>query len=790
LALRVLTAAALTALIIALLSVPVDASPDVPMCIADAPNASSAPIDLRPWRGPMCGPYFNAFAVAEALPLKTRAIEAYRQAGEQILAANYEEARLQLDLAHRGLPRVSDRIALQIARLELLRNRPEKAAEFFGEASLSLHESVRVEAEFGRVLALLRSNDPGADQALSDLLAIYPSVPNATELLFEHAQSLMRRSRYGEAMQVMHAVRVDYPGTRTAAWAESELARLKARGHETPSMTDEEQVLRARLLVRTGPLDEAKAAIRELLDSPLSGTLHAEVHYLAGRLARDEGRWQAAESYLRTAQLFPIEDVTKAQHIQNRANDMSETVGARDPERARLQLANLRAGRSNPSIPTNRLVDMVRVASAAGLQEDVDGLLISLSKRAAAPSALLFESAMAAVGTGGEGLIISLLHEVAKRPGSRYRTAAVYHLARAHERAQRPAQSALFFARAQAEAARAGDDYYALWASNGLLRVEQDAPNPAQEGLSSSKDQAVPRPPRTSNRAIAKQLRPIGERHLNSYPWIARAVDLLRLGERDAATAELFEAYLSWREALGKPVARAGLNCVARSDGRLQETIASDVRAARIDLSDDDRATLSMVAATLGDMGTAGGFAGPDFIETLPRAYEWLVVPAARRYGLDPNLLLAVMRVESAYQKHIVSYAGAVGLMQIMPRTGQLIAHALGHDDFTPADLLDPDLNLEFAAWYLTSLIQRFDGHLPLAIAAYNGGPHNVRRWIQEGAAEAPLDVLLERIPFTQTHRYVRKVLVHYEAYRKQRELPMPRLSVQLPEPRIDPLAF
>ena len=738
----------------------------------------------------MCGPYFNAFAVAEAQPLTTRAIEAYREAGEQILAANYEEARLQLDLAHRGLPRIGDRIALQIARLELLRNRPERAAEFFREASQSPHDSVRVEAEFGRSLALFRSNDPGADQALYDLLATYPSVPNAAELLDEQARSLMRRSRYGEAMQVMHAVRVDYPGARTAAWAESELARLKARGHDTPSMTEEEQVRRARLLVRNGPLDVAKATVQKLLDSPLSGTSHAEVHYLAGRLARDEGRWQSAESYLRTAQLFPIEDVARAQHIENRANDMAETVGARDPERARLQLVNLRAGRSDASIPTNRLVDMVRAASAAGLQDEADALLISLSKRAAAPSAILFEAAMAAVGTGGEELIIGLLHEIAKRPGSRYRTAAIYHLARAHERAQQPAEAALFFARAKAEAELAGDDYYALWASNGLLRVEQGAPNPAEEGLSNPEDQVVPRPPRTSNRALAKQLRPIGERHLSSYPWIARAVDLLRLGERDAATAELFEAYLTWREALGKPVARAGLNCVARSDGRPRQAIASDVRAARLDLSDDDRATLSMVAATLGDMGTAGGFAGPGFIETLPRAYEWLVVPAAKRYGLDPNLLLAVMRVESAYQKHIVSYAGAVGLMQIMPRTGQLIAHTLGHDDFTPADLLDPNLNLEFAAWYLTSLIERFDGHLPLAIAAYNGGPHNVRRWIQEGPAEAPLDVLLERIPFTQTHRYVRKVLVHYEAYRKQRELPMPQLSVHLPEPRIDPLAF
>jgi soluble lytic murein transglycosylase len=128
--------------------------------------------------------------------------------------------------------------------------------------------------------------------------------------------------------------------------------------------------------------------------------------------------------------------------------------------------------------------------------------------------------------------------------------------------------------------------------------------------------------------------------------------------------------------------------------------------------------------------------------------------------------------------------------MQIMPRTGQLIAHALGHEDFSPADLLNPQINLEFAAWYLTSLIRRFDGRLPLAIAAYNGGPHNVRRWMQECSDGASVDVLLERIPFTQTHRYVRRVLVNYEAYRKQQELPTPRLSVPLPAPRVDPVSF
>jgi soluble lytic murein transglycosylase len=148
------------------------------------------------------------------------------------------------------------------------------------------------------------------------------------------------------------------------------------------------------------------------------------------------------------------------------------------------------------------------------------------------------------------------------------------------------------------------------------------------------------------------------------------------------------------------------------------------------------------------------------------------------------------MRVESIYHRRIVSYAGAVGLMQIMPHTGSRIAQKLGVRDFEVTDLLDPKTNVEFSAWYLSSLISRFDGRLPLAIASYNGGPHNVRLWLQDNPPDMPLDAFLERIPFTQTHRYVRRVLTHYAAYRAQMQLPMTRLDVELPKPKPDDLAF
>ena len=103
--------------------------------------------------------------------------------------------------------------------------------------------------------------------------------------------------------------------------------------------------------------------------------------------------------------------------------------------------------------------------------------------------------------------------------------------------------------------------------------------------------------------------------------------------------------------------------------------------------------------------------------------------------------------------------------------------------------LLEPEVNLDFAAWYLASLLERFDGRVPLAIASYNGGPHNVQQWLSEEPNMA-LDAFLETIPFGQTHRYVRRVLTHYEAYRNQSGGHVPLQDLALPAPSEDRIAF
>lgn len=283
-------------------------------------------------------------------------------------------------------------------------------------------------------------------------------------------------------------------------------------------------------------------------------------------------------------------------------------------------------------------------------------------------------------------------------------------------------------------------------------------------------------------------LAPLAQKHGEAFPWLLRAQELVELERFDEAADELSEAYIAWRDAKGSAPIRSGLLSLLTGAAPPRRPASPQLRRARLELDEDARLVMSELATLLGDAGI--GFrlgADRDF---LPRAYSDIVESAAKKYGVDPNLLFAVMRVESVFNRRILSHVGAVGLMQIMPHTGQRIAYRLGIDDFEPTQLLTPQRNLEFSAWYLASLTRRFDGRLPLAIAAYNGGPHNVRLWLRNNRPDMPLDAFLERIPFKETNKYVRRVLSFYALYRAQQNLPAAPLMVQLPELRPDPLAF
>lgn len=152
-----------------------------------------------------------------------------------------------------------------------------------------------------------------------------------------------------------------------------------------------------------------------------------------------------------------------------------------------------------------------------------------------------------------------------------------------------------------------------------------------------------------------------------------------------------------------------------------------------------------------------------------PNAYwdevqEAMAASADVGRDFDPRVFHALVREESSFNPNAVSWAGARGLCQLMPRTARSIARSMGRS-VTSADLLDPATNLALGARYLRQLADRYDGNLFLAVAGYNAGEGNVNRWLADHG-DRPTDEFIEQIPLRETRNYVKRVLGTYQVYR------------------------
>ncbi|MBI3968935.1 MAG: transglycosylase SLT domain-containing protein [Chloroflexi bacterium] len=145
-----------------------------------------------------------------------------------------------------------------------------------------------------------------------------------------------------------------------------------------------------------------------------------------------------------------------------------------------------------------------------------------------------------------------------------------------------------------------------------------------------------------------------------------------------------------------------------------------------------------------------------------PMAYPEALASAAERHRVDPLLLLALVRQESWLNPLALSVAEARGLTQVIPSTAAGIAGALGHRSFAPDDLYQPDVSLDFGAWYLASQLRAHGGNLFYTLAAYNAGAGNAARWLRDDP-----DAFVEGISFRETEEYLRKVYVNFSHYRE-----------------------
>jgi soluble lytic murein transglycosylase len=142
---------------------------------------------------------------------------------------------------------------------------------------------------------------------------------------------------------------------------------------------------------------------------------------------------------------------------------------------------------------------------------------------------------------------------------------------------------------------------------------------------------------------------------------------------------------------------------------------------------------------------------------TLPLRHDDIIRQQAAEKGVPADLIAAVIYAESRFRDQ-TSHAGARGLMQITPRTANLIEGLSGGSTFTAEDLADPDINIRYGTYYLRYLTDKFDGNQVAALAAYNAGETNVAAW---GGS----DLSVDDIEFDETREYVDSVLEKQDDY-------------------------
>jgi len=228
-----------------------------------------------------------------------------------------------------------------------------------------------------------------------------------------------------------------------------------------------------------------------------------------------------------------------------------------------------------------------------------------------------------------------------------------------------------------------------------------------------------------------------------SRPAIARIVELFETGYEHEARRE-------WWHELG------------RMDRRDMELAAALVR----DLGHHHRAIMTLGRARSYD----------DLDIRFPLLHRATVEEYGDRRDIDPAVLFSIIRAESAFLTDARSPVGARGLMQLMPATALETARHIGLKYRGPDTLEEPRINIMLGSAYLKRMLDRYDGNFAMASAAYNAGPHRVRRW-QAPDRCTPLDVWVELVPFSETRSYIRRTLFYSRVYQWRLERDIARIA-------------
>ena len=683
----------------------------------------------------------------------------------------------------------------------------------FADAAQKLARSPHPGAAYLRALALLRAGRPEEALRVADgLEAKLPEIGD--RLAFLRAEALASTARPQEALAAWASVP---DGSLRGAEARLARARLSATlgdaagslGHLAPLLavrppTDLSRpdhgatalLLAAKLSAGQGDPAAARTALLECWAGHPLAPEAAECRTALAALPAPHGEPPAAEDVLRRAEaLLDASRTASAFALLSPLLRGLPPAGASEPFACRVRAAAGRALKKDrsydaaiamlrpvagacgdPEVRVRSLYLLASAASIAGDREEAVRLYRRLAREypthAFADDALFFAAdLLARLGRVSEARE-ALAALVKAHPGGDFRDEARFRIAWLARRAgDRDAASAQLLA---IEEDRRDDPYEHARAAYWRARVLAAG---GEEG-------------RAAARAIWSDL--VARYPADYYGLLSRA-RLAGASLQPALPAPILlpkqvaEAELSWdpgvlredpRFRAGVVLLRLGLAREAAEElgaidpRRLREAAAASPDAVLLVADLLDRAGDHRAAHGLLRTRARAAFRRPPDGENVrawriayPPAYRDSVKRWATPAGVPPELVQALMREESALDPRALSPAGAIGLTQLMLPTAQQVARQLKLGKVSPAKLTDASLNIRLGSRYLGELVRRFDGSVPLALAAYNAGGGAVSRWL-ETRRGLELDEFVEEIPVEETRGYVKRVLRSYAAYR------------------------
>lgn len=557
----------------------------------------------------------------------------------------------------------------------------------------------------------------------------------------------------------------------------------------------EDELLRGRALVDAGRSAEARDGLRSLLDGPAG----AEARYWLALGAEERGEFDAATTTYRGAWTrYPTSPWAQkaAERLAALGKAVPDTSG---PEGCAVALqraaALVDASLAAEAVPLLEACDVVAPPSTAAQMRARAGVYFAAKRYAdaagwhrsagttTASSAELFQFALATARAGDyRGASELYGHLVQRFPAADEADEASFKPGYMHHDAGELPEAVEAFGRylsAWPRGAFAADArWFTAW---DLYRLDRKA-----DALRAMRAVVDNHP--ASELAVAarywtsrivgddealKEL--IAEHPDSSYAWFAAKRTRQRLPVPAAAPeVSLPESWLAAhpKARVGIQLARAGLadwaRPLLRGDAAAAKSSGSNTLAvayAQVLSEAEDYRGAKKLACGIKDVPAARE-------ACLPRPHREVVEGIARSYGLDPLLPYAIMNAESGLDPGVTSPAGARGLMQLMPRLADELAGKLGMQGMDWDDLYRAGTNARLGTSELGLLHGRLgrsavQPSLPLVIAAYNGGADAVERWMGTYASPPDANRFAEDIPFTETRRYVRRVLGYLQQYRR-----------------------